>query len=269
MDTKVTCVMIVDWEESLGDFLLPKIEALFQSYDLLPFEGTGNLDNKSSHGSYKRVKKRLALFLQNGHSSKNVHDIRILSEKKYEGNLPFCPSAMGVAWASGGRKDRQAIFFIRNEILENKENFIRDVEENICRHAGTFYGAVFELQAALGPPAYLASLIAIDFRSNQQPSTQYKERITRWRDNISGGIHPRSGFFREIYPINYVTESHLEKAFNGAPLKKFMEANGTLRRTNFNTQMYRWDIEEAKLKIARESLENSGLVLSSTVYPWN
>jgi hypothetical protein len=263
MDIKVTCVMVVDWEESIGGPLLSDIEKLFELYNFLPNEGTGSVGSKNTHGEYSRVKKKLFNFLEAGSVTNSFHDIRVLSEKKYEDALPFCPSVLGVAWSAGARKDKKAIFYIRNDFLQSKEKFISDIECLFCAHLGEFYGAVFEFSAALGPASYLSSLVALPNGLYSKPDTQYKERITRYRDNVNRSHYPRLGFFREIYSINYVTEAHLNKKFDGMDLKSFMEKNGNLEKTSFNPNVYRWSIPESNLNKVQDILEGSGIVLSS------
>jgi len=263
VDTKITCVMIIDWETSIGSDLLSNIEQLFERYNLAPYDGAGSVGEKNTQGIYSRVKKRLSSFLEAGNADSVFHDIRVLSEKKYEDALPFCPSALGVAWVSGARKDRKAIFYIRNDFLETEQQFISDVERYFCSHLGEFYGAVFELSADLGPAYYLSSIVTASSQLNFKPSAEYKERITRWRDNINRGNYPRSGFFREIYPKNYITNAHLNKKFKGVDLKNFMEQNGKLEKTSFNPNVYRWDVLDANRNNVQNILEESGIILSS------
>lgn len=261
---KAICVMLYDWENQLGIELLNVIEKIFLNFGLVPYEGSGSLADKRSHGRYNRVRKKLATFLEETSDETEFRDIRILSDNIYDIEEPFCPSKLGVVWSSGTRKNKAACIYVREDAIPDSKSFIQYIERNVFTLTGRFYGGVWSFPTAFGPESYLSAIMASSKRLDGKSNHEYKQRITKWRDNTRKGLWPRLGYFREIYPINYITINHINSLFLGKPLSSFMEVNGELKKCDFNNDMYRWDIPENNLDHVRNALEDSGLVLSSS-----
>lgn len=256
------CVMIYDWENPVGSELLNIIEKIFSEFSFKPAEATGCLGTKHSHGSYSRVRKKLASFLDGNLNGSEFSDIRVLSDKLYENDEPFCPSALGVAWASGGRKNNKAIFYIRADSISDSELFIQYIENELFPVIGNFYGGVWRFPITLGPESYLSSIVSVK-RIELKPEPEYGQRITQWRDCLYKGLYSRDGYFREIYPTNYINKNHIDIPFNGGTLGHFMESHGSVKECSFNSDMYRWDIPKNSYTAVVNLLESSGLVLSA------
>lgn len=106
--------------------------------------------------------------------------------------------------------------------------------------------------------------VGVSWNSNRE----YADRITRWRDNRQlKKLTTRAGYFREIYPINFVLDTHLAMPFRGGMLSEFMQANGTLRPLDMHDEIFRWDVPDPIIPHVRGSLEESGLILSSNAPP--
>lgn len=266
LDTLARCLMIFDWERQVDSTWLDAFEAPFAEFGASPVEGTGHLEKKKSHGAYKRVRKKLAEFLDEA-EEKQDFSLRIRSEET-DPNDGFCPSDITVSLGVTSPARKAACVAVREGLVSDSDELIERVGRAIFDKCGAFYGGAFDFPAAFGPDAYLASLGAIPKGHKWNSNRDYSARITRWRKNIlNRKLRPSRGYFREIYPINFVLETHLNMPFRDAPLSKFMEAAGVLRPFEFNEKMYRWDVPEKQLKEVREALESSGLVLSSEAEP--
>ena len=133
---------------------------------------------------------------------------------------------------------------------------------------GSAYGGCWDFPLSYGAGGYVATLVTVPRGVGVMANEEYGARLNRWRDNIwHKKLRARQGYFREVYPINFLVENHLNASFQGAPLSKFMEATGTLRRCEFSEEMFRWDVSESNLGEVRMALEPSGLVLSSAAEP--
>ncbi len=264
LSPEAICVMIYDWENPVGSELLDIIDKMFFEFSTAPAEATGCWGTKHSHGRYSRVRKKIASFLDGNLNGDQFSDVRVLSEKLYEKDEPFCPSAVGVAWASGGRKNKKAIFYIRADSISDSELFVQYIENELFPLVGNFYGGVWRFPVALGPESYLSSIVSVK-RNELKPEPEYGQRITQWRDNLYKGLYSRDGYLREVYPINYINKNHINTTFNGSTLGHFMELHGSIKKCSFNSDMYRWDIPKNSYTAVVNLLESSGLVLSAPI----
>ena len=260
-DKTAFCIMFYDWETGVGAELLSYVEAVFSKFELSPSEGTGSLGKAHSHGGYSRVKGRLKQFLDSQFESCVFGDVRVLSEKTYDRELPFCPSKLGFTYGFGERRHKSSVFYVVLKDEIEKTMLLDEVENRIFKLTGCFYGGAFEMPAKLGPCSYLCSIATWDAKTGQPPTREYAEKITRFRDSVYSGKYPAMGYFREAYSINYVTQEHLDREIDGQPLADFMRSNGTVKQCDFNAKMYRWDIPKEKIEYANEWLEKAGLIL--------
>lgn len=260
-DKTAFCIMFYDWETGVGAELISLVETIFAKFDSSPSEGTGSLGKAHSHGGFSRVKGRLKKFLDGQFESCVFGDVRVLSEKIYDRELPYCPSKLGFAWSFGERKHKKAAFYVVLKDEVEKTILLDEVEDRIFKLTGCFYGGAFEIPANLGPESYLCSIATWDAETGQPSTREYTEKITRFRDGVYSGKYPAMGYFREAYAINYVTQEHLDREINGQSLANFMRSNGTVKQCGFNAKMFRWDIPKEKIEYANQWLEKAGLIL--------
>lgn len=259
------CLMFYDWERELGEEWLDLVDAVFAEFGVEPREGTGNLGKAHSHGSYKRIRNRLREFLQ---VEKGVRrDFRIQGEPyvKAEG---FFPSDMGVVWGHSISMQegwtKSGLIAVRGNRVESCHALVERIGARLFEKFGIAYGAAFDFPTLYGPDAYLSSVGAIPKGGSGLANRKYKARITKWRDNTwQLGLRASHGYLREVYPINFVLEAHLNMPFQGRPLSEFMQRVGDLRPSGYDDRMYRWDVPAERLETVRQALETSGLILSS------
>lgn len=266
LDALAQCLMVFDWEYQAEASWLESIEDVFSELDQSPAEGTGHLGDAKSHGKYRRVRKRLGEFLAAGGKGQNF-SIRVRSDETHRQD-GFLPSNLSISCNAANTSGKSAGVALRAEIIDDLKEFVRRIETPVFKCFGAFYGGAWAFPAAFGPDSYLVSLSTIPKGHKFDSNNDYSARITRWRDNIwHRKVRPSRGYFREVYPINFLLETHLNMPFRDEPLSTFMKETGVLRPCELNKKMHRWDVPPERLKEVRETLEPSGLILSSEAEP--
>jgi hypothetical protein len=261
------CVAFYDWERSIGPEWLDLTEELFGEFGIAPYEGTGSLgDVGKSHGLYNRVRRKLKTFLGTARDDARP-DIRVQGPPTVEEDA-FFPCEMRIVFSIGISGLKQGMIAVREGVVGSFEELSERVGYRLFRASGAMYATAFDFPAAFGPDAYLSAVGAMPWGGDTLVNKEYRDRITRWRDNIwHRSLRPSEGYLREVYPINFVREQHLKRPLQGRPLSDFMERVGTLRTSRFHDRVYRWDVPRENLESARQQLEPSGLVLSSSAKP--
>jgi len=266
LDAQARFLMIHECENRVDATWMNCFEEIFAKLGRPPFEGTGFLGERRSHGSYRRVRKKLCEFLDNSISGENF-GVRICSEVKYpeEG---FFTSELGVFL---GRSNIRPIYVgiaARPALIDSIDALVEKIGKGCFQVFGAFYGGAWNFPTAFAPDLYLISVDAIPRGHKWGSNREYSARITRWETNIwHRKLRASSGYFREVYPINFLLDTHLNMPFRDQPLSKFMEATGVLQPFKYNKKMYRWDVPDENLNAVREALEPSGLILSSDAEP--
>jgi hypothetical protein len=228
--------------------------------------GTGHLDDSKSHGSYPRVRKRLAGFLdayREGASLGVELQSELIDEK--QSSFATMTSASIGASRSGARS---ASIAVDQSLVSSPEQLVEAIASTFFEVTGPCYGGAFRFPVMFGPDGYRVSVGMESRGVPPMANRAYMARITRWRDNLwRRKLRPSSGYFREIYPINFLLDAHLNMPFRDVRLSEFMEVNGTLSNYGLQKGMYRWDVSEKNLDGVREALEPSGLILSSSAEP--
>ena len=258
------CITIYDWTKPVDPAWLALGEQLFSLFDDFPEQGTGSCGGQSSHGSYRRVHTRLSKFLETGGLSDDF-DIRLLG-KASSGGEGFFPSNLLFAFSCGVTRLRKAMFAVDESVCASLSDLLEVTGEPIFTSTGNAYGGAFEFPVDYDPEGYLSSIAGMPKGAKWGANEDYAARITRWRDNIwKNSFQVQDGYFREIYPINFLLESHLSMPFRGNPLYKFAESVGILQTVNDG--QFRWDVPADELRLTREQMENSGLILSAACEP--
>ena len=260
------CVMLYDWAKPVGPEWLSLTRRVFLEFGQEAAEGTGSLGDKKTHGAYKRIRKRLVEFL-NASGEIDTLDMRVLSEKCFE-NEGFFPSRLGMAWSSNTTQNKKAVVAVRDALVDSTDELIERIGKQLFEVTGEAYGGAWDFPATFGPESYLSSVGAVPRGVKWGTNRDYSARITRWRDNIRHRkMKPSRGYFREIYPTNFLLETHLNMPFRDRPLLNYLEETGSLSSFVFAENMYRWDVPKDNLDEVRGALESSGLVLSSATKP--
>ena len=254
--------MFYDFEHKITPDWLDMAENLFQIFGYEPSFAIGNFNKKHSDGSYKRIRKRLLSFLTEAEEGDSM-DMRLdsIHDVPEEG---FFPCQMHIVWVNhlGGIRDGEVS--LRMSAKDDLYKFIDIVAPVIFKKVGKAYGSAFIFPAIYGPDAYHATMSSIPKGGGPNDNPEYSARLMNWcYNNLIKNKRPSQGFFREIYPINFVLQAHLDRDFQGRPLEHYMKKVGTLERCDFNPDIFRWDVSEDVIDSVREALEPSGLVLSA------
>jgi len=261
------CLMFYDWEISLCPKWLELAAEVFAEFGQTIFEGTGNLGSEHSHGRYGRVLKRLAGFL--GSVERGVasnFDIRVWSQPYVETDA-FFPCDVEMVWSVHASGRKAGMIAVREKLVENGDALIKRVGRSLFHSTGVVYANAFDFPAVFGPDAYLASVGTIPSGMSTRINEKYSTRITQWRDNRWKGLLSSQGYLREVYPINFVFDAHLNIPFQERPLSDYMKRVGNLNVSEYNDKMYRWSVPTEIIERVRLDLESSGIVLSSPQPP--
>lgn len=260
------CITFYDWEKPIDAEWMDKIIEMFAEFGQVIDEGTGNLGAQHSHGSFRRVKKRLAGFLSGiyGNVGQNF-DIRLRSVANYKSDA-FFPCDMEIVFNSHRFGNKGGMLAVRENLIGSSKLLVEKVGEKLFSLTGATYAGVFDFPTMFGPECYQASVSAVPRGMDTFINEAYKKRITKFRDNRGHGFLTNQGYLREVYPINFLLETHLKMPFHNQSLSEYMQRVGTLERIH-DKNMYRWDIPLGILDDVRQEFESSGLILSSALPP--
>ena len=262
---RLRCLMFYEWEVPFDERCLFLSEMLLSEFGSMPVEGTGSLGKKEAHGAYKKVRTRLAGFLTG--AGTDAPSIRVRSAPRVA-EPDFFPSALEASMGIVHAGQKIGLFAVDEQEIANIHALANRAAPIVFGVLGAAYGGCWDFPAEYGAGGYVATVITVPRGVNVMANEEYGARLNRWRDNIwHRKLRARQGYFREIYPINFLLDAHLGRSFRGARLSKFMEATGTLRPCAFNEKMYQWDVPDETIGEVRIALEPSGLVLSSPAEP--
>ena len=261
------CLMFYDWPEAIGPDWLEFAEVVFSQFGGVIVEGTGGVGDQRSHGAFRRVRKRLDGFLRavrNG--AKENFDIRLRSDRCEESNA-FFPSTIEMVWSLHASGRKNGMVAVRQGLVDGLETLLQKVSTTVFDKTGPAYAYAIPFPTLFDPSAYLATVVVVPRGGSTLSNKNYGERLTRFRDNWWSGLLPSQGHLREVYPINFVLDSHLSMPFQDRPLSEYMENVGKLQPTEYSEKVYRWTVPGERLSWVRQDLEPSGLILSSSYPP--
>ncbi len=260
------CLMVYDWQKPVASKDLVALEACFRILNENPVIGTGHLDDKRSHGTYSRVRRRLAGFLDRYQDVQSL-GIKLQSAANDKGRRLFA-SAVSASIGASSSMPSSASIAVELDHICSANALVKAIAGPIFEATGPCYGGAFNFPILFGPDGYRVSLAVVPRGVSTMANREYSARITRWRDNLwHRKLRPSSGYFREVYPVNLLLEAHLHMPFQDRPLSEFMTANGSLRPFQFQNEMYQWDVPVEMIEEVREQLEPSGLILSAETHP--
>jgi hypothetical protein len=258
--------MFYEWEKPFDERCLFLSEKLFAEFNSITAEGTGNLGENRVHGAYNRVRGKLASFLTATERGAAA-SIRIRSAPRRT-EPEFFPSAFEAAMGVVHARQKIGSFAVDGKEIESISDLANRAAPIVFDSLGPAYGGGWDFPEEYGAEHYVAAVNTMPSGMRWGSNKEYSARLVHWMNNIwRRKFRATNGYFREIYPINYLLGTHLDAPFRGAPLSKFMEATGSLRPCEFNEKMYRWDILDENINEVRNELEPSGLVLSSPAEP--
>ena len=258
------CFMFYEHHRDLCTDWLDAVTQIFSLFGLEPSHVLATGPKKKINGGYSRVRKRLSAFVQE-HSRSDDFDVQIDSRRRHEYE-DFLPCDLRLAWNNSTADIAAGMVSVRSERAGGLADMADRVAPIVYGQIGPAYANAFDFPAIYGPGYYLSSVGTFLRGQSTLANEEYNARMTRWRDRVwHDGKRPSQGYFREIYPINFLFETQLSSSFRGRNLSDYMLEHGSLERCEFDAGIFRWDIEPGTLHVVRRDLETSGLVLSSPV----
>lgn len=254
------CLMFYEYQNKLDDAWIDTVESLFASLGQIPTRTTGCVGRKQINGSYSRTVKRLRGLLREDGQNANI---RINSEETMP-DCGFLPCNIQIVWNTSTGGIRQGLVARRQTAEFSLNRFVETIAFPVFKEIGICYAHAFDFPAAYGPELYLSSVGSILQNRSVNSNTDYKNRITSWRDKTwHQNKRPSEGFLREVYPINFLLEKQCNSVNKKCQLGEFLSSVEMPQQDENVCGMYRWDVPESMLAEVRQKFENTGIVLSS------
>lgn len=258
------CFMFYDFDAAFSSSFLDMSESVFVEFGAQPTFAIGVFEEKKSKGDYRRVRKRIGDLLDSsGVDVKPV--VRIDSTLSDEEGIIF-PCDVRIAFSETSYGLKIGVVTVKERLVDSLEEFTNRVANLVFEQIGEAYAHAFNFPAVYGPDYYLESIGVVPSGGSILENQSYRDRITRFRDHTwHRGLRPSQGYLREVYSINFLLRSHLQREFNGRAFSDYAEEVGDLLRIPNAKEFYRWEIAESELPSVRRDLEKSGLVLSAKI----
>lgn len=253
--------MFYDTDQRLGEHWIEWIDKMFGRFDETPSQSIFNAPSGTRRGSYKRQKKALVSALRNTEISGNF-DVRVRSSKPTN-DLGFFPSSMEVILSSrGGLLTRGSVSVLAKHTSLGLYETAVSIGSSLHEVSGTFYGHASYFPAVLGPEQYLANVGSIPKGWSFESTRAFTKRITNWRNNFVQLDSIGNGF-REVFPVNFLKRSHLEKKIAGKSAVLWLQRFGTVEQLAETPDLIVWNLSQKRIRPARTELEKLGLILSA------
>ena len=253
------CIALHDFKIEKPDMRkwVEYVVSFFEKYDLVP-----NRISSPAKASGKNIN------FKNG--------IRQLEKMDYQvdgiwiGALPLeYKSDTGDALFSGSLYTEPLIqrvtLIFNDDIAPLNTGLVNQLALGLWKITGAQYGYFYQRSIYYGPSWYPSGVISGLDRDNPEQK-QERRMITKW--GISRGTNITKnkyiiGRLRDIYPIQFLTEPHLEwKIFSNQTLGEWIrsgENRGTLEQ--LSAGFWSWVIEESDISSIRETLKDSGIIV--------
>jgi hypothetical protein len=129
--------------------------------------------------------------------------------------------------------------------------------------AGWRYGIGYLHPWDRGPGQYALGLLGhsgpvVPKSLRPEDSDAYKDRVTRWLHETMGKKRHLQGWFRDVYPVNLLSESHIKAPLQGGT---FLIDSGLGTFAQLDDRMWIWELSPEELAAARQALKNASLLL--------
>ncbi len=128
---------------------------------------------------------------------------------------------------------------------------------------GWVYGTGYLHPLDRGPGWYALGMVGptigpiLPHSERLEDSLPYKKRVGQWFREMAGPKRYLSGWFRDVYPANALSERHVNAVVNEKPL--LHSGIGTF--SQLGDGMWLWEVPEADIPTARELLRAAGLLI--------
>lgn len=247
--------MFYDSEKEISQKWIEWLERFFAQFSLTPDTLILHQEGKTKTGKYYRQRGALLKALE-----ESSIDFQVRS-KVIDASTGFFPSEISVSINTSGPGKAQGVVSVRQDLVPNSLKFSRNLALELLPLTGLFYGHCSSFPIILGPDAYAAGLGTIPKGWSFASTKSYTERLTTWRKRIQI-LESGEKFFREIFPINFLKESHFTQIISEKPSRLFFESYGSVVELSPDSKQFMWVVDIEKLKELRKVMESEGLILS-------
>lgn len=153
-------------------------------------------------------------------------------------------------------------FYFHNSILSYNKSTVETLIKEISQYLKTYYGIVYLRDFDKGPGLYASGIIT-GLNSYKFPEqAEEEERIAEWHRSYFRPERYHLGKLRDIYPMNLLSEAHLNQIVFGKTLKDWIESSPEHGELNPLTDiLWEWWVPGEKISSVREALRSTGLLI--------
>jgi hypothetical protein len=150
--------------------------------------------------------------------------------------------------------------------LDLRSGSLRELCKAVAQFCEVRYGIVYEWQKACGPTYYGLGIVQSSQHCHISPIEEekigiwFRERIDS-RDSAARNRH-LSGKLRDVYPLNFLSDVHLNVPLRGMTMREWIESNagrGSLEK--LAGKSWSWTIPSKSLGEIRKCLAQEGLII--------
>jgi hypothetical protein len=155
-----------------------------------------------------------------------------------------------------------ALVCTKSSLANLSDKLMLPIAQNIIHALKPVYGIGYNRERKFGPSLYA---IGIGYGGEPLSGEAYEQALHRARWGDLGMIRQvyREGIIRDVYPWNFLTESHLEAKINNIPLQDWIqqdEQRGHLKL--LSDGVWLWEVPEANILTVRSTLWNAGIIFN-------
>jgi hypothetical protein len=250
-----SCLALYDWVGEIDTVQFHEWALkFFAANGVLPdICGISKVDGKDSNRSYKRLEKRLR-----AEPLSSVDGLELCHMLPGHFDLVFGCDVSASLIDVGGKM----MTFCCDQTIRGIElNFFEPLLERIGTTVALQYGSGYLRLRESGPSAYASGMAAGMGYSTEELAEA--DRIATWFYERPGKKRHLMGLLRDVYPLNVISEPHLEQRVEGLPLADWIRqspSRGTLR--SLPRGAWLWRIDEANIESVRASLADAGLLIA-------
>ena len=157
---------------------------------------------------------------------------------------------------------KELFLYFRNELLGYDADLLKKIAVNLSCNTESQFGAAFQINQRLKDPSRYVSAILSD-GDNQE----MEENILNWDRAYNDKESYKTGDLRDLYPLNFISETHLQRDVFGQSLRQWIESDlvrGTLEP--LNGALWTWEIPQENISDLRLQLKDTDILVCFRPY---
>jgi hypothetical protein len=213
--------------------------------------GLGRVGHRSKMLSFDRVAKRI----ESG--ADDIVDFTLLSMKP-GGKIPLTDSILEATVYTKAISPF-AVISAHSAVLTLESDELCSISQQLIEHLAPEYGIGYRRPHRLGPAFYAMGIVEGLGLSDEEDEEALA--ISNWNSPGMDEHVYREGILRDVYPWNFLNESHLKHPVEGKPLAKWIGSNPARGKLiAFPRGLVLWQLEESQLTKVRRSLDAAGMI---------